>query len=296
MLEKLVIRNFQKHKKFTLGLDPHVTVLVGPSDRGKSSLLRALRWLCFNKPSGEEFITHGQSHCSVDLYYDDGRRITRHRGDRKNYYTADGEEYHALGTSGVPEQVVRLLNLGEINFQRQHDPSFWFSLTPGEVAREINQIVNLELIDKVLGKLSSQHREDKSRVTLSQERIDKAKKQVKELSWVTKADSELQKIEALEQDMASRSHRIASMASILAEMDSCLLEQNRASKAKSVGEKILGLLDKLERLSRQRKELKDLCEKICLVQKETEILKANLEQMKEKLATQQICPLCGASL
>ena len=135
MIESITITNFQAHKKFTLELDPKITVVTGKSDAGKSAIYRALRWLCTNRPSGNEFIRWGTDGTRVKLRVD-GRTIIRKRG-KGNSYSLDKDSYEAFG-SDVPEDIAKLLNLSEVSFQGQFDGPFWFDKTPGEVSRALN--------------------------------------------------------------------------------------------------------------------------------------------------------------
>lgn len=44
-IKKLVVDNFQSHEHTEVEFGPGLNVIVGPSDHGKSALVRALRWL-----------------------------------------------------------------------------------------------------------------------------------------------------------------------------------------------------------------------------------------------------------
>jgi len=55
MIKYLQIQNFQSHKDSLLEFDPGVNVIVGSSDSGKTAVIRALRWLVWNRPSGDAF-------------------------------------------------------------------------------------------------------------------------------------------------------------------------------------------------------------------------------------------------
>lgn len=48
MISKITIRNFQTHKKSELEFTDGVNLIVGSSDNGKSSVIRAFRWLAEN--------------------------------------------------------------------------------------------------------------------------------------------------------------------------------------------------------------------------------------------------------
>ena len=65
MLKRLRIKNFQKHGKVDISFDPHVTCIVGDSDAGKSSLLRALHWFLTNPMEPISFAM-GNRHAAYD--------------------------------------------------------------------------------------------------------------------------------------------------------------------------------------------------------------------------------------
>src|SRR4051812_38242007 len=96
----LVLKNFQKHKLLKIQFSPHITTIKGRTDRGKSSILRALKWLCLNNLIGNEFIRTGSSKAKVGLSVKD-HRIVREKG-ASNLYVLDGKEFRAFG-SKVPD-------------------------------------------------------------------------------------------------------------------------------------------------------------------------------------------------
>jgi len=55
MIKTLSIQNYQSHKDSTLEFDPGVNVIVGSTDSGKTAIIRALRWLIWNRPNGDSF-------------------------------------------------------------------------------------------------------------------------------------------------------------------------------------------------------------------------------------------------
>ena len=92
MFKRITIKNFQAHKKLELSFDPHVTTIVGPSDVGKSAVIRAIAWLATNRPSGTEFIRDGAKTAIVELEID-GHTIRRERSKSLNLYVLDGQEF-----------------------------------------------------------------------------------------------------------------------------------------------------------------------------------------------------------
>src|SRR5882672_11435196 len=100
MLERLRLRNYQTHTDYKLRVGPGCTTIIGQSDRGKSSILRALRWLCTGKPNGSTFIRRGAKETSITLWID-GHKIQRQRGAADaGVYTVNGQTYR--NPAGVP--------------------------------------------------------------------------------------------------------------------------------------------------------------------------------------------------
>jgi exonuclease SbcC len=182
MLTRLKIKNFQPHEVLEVELDPLVTVFVGATDKGKSSVLRSLRWLSLNDPQGEAFIRWGSVSALARLEVD-GRVVIRKRGGGVNLYSLDGDKFKSFGTK-VPDPIAELLNVDEVNFAGQLDAPFWFLLSPPQVSRELNAIVNLSAIDSALSNVAAAVRQAKSEVEIVEAHLREAKAESKRLESV----------------------------------------------------------------------------------------------------------------
>jgi len=179
----LALEDFQAHELRTLKFSPTITTIQGPTDVGKSAVLRALRWVCLNDIGGDDFIREGAKLTTVTLRIDVGEKhagkehniatIKRIRG-RHNTYELEDIEFKAFGT-GVPTEIAQLLNLSTLNFQGQLDAPFWFSESAPEVSRQLNAVVDLSVIDSSLSYMAGQVRQATERRGLTQERLDEAK-------------------------------------------------------------------------------------------------------------------------
>ena len=168
----LTVRNFQRHKKRTLEFSNTITTLVGSTDSGKSSLLRALRWICLNDFVGSDFIREGAVATGVYLHFRHAKKdhvLVRKKGERLNTYELDEKEFKSFATN-VPEDVVYALQLNKINFQGQHDAPFWFTETAGEVSRRLNAVVDLSVIDTVLSTSARILRDAEITLNISEQR------------------------------------------------------------------------------------------------------------------------------
>jgi len=103
---RLSVKNFQPWADATLNIEG-LTVLVGPSNRGKSSLFRALKGVLRNDIP-EDFIRNNQEEpLEIELEVD-GHNIKasrKRKGSTK--YILDGKTYSSLGGK-VPEEIEKL--------------------------------------------------------------------------------------------------------------------------------------------------------------------------------------------
>jgi len=181
-LASLELTNFQAHKRLEVRFAPGITTIIGPTDKGKTSILRALGWVAQNNLGGEEFIREGAKETCIKLVVTDGKKsftIVRCKG-KSNSYSLDGKEYLAFGQN-VPTDIAKLLQLNEINFQGQHDAPFWFSETAGEVSRRLNAVIDLTIIDSTLSNIASAVRQGQERKSLYEERLKEVRYQLEEL-------------------------------------------------------------------------------------------------------------------
>jgi DNA repair protein SbcC/Rad50 len=148
MIRSIHLENFQSHKDSIFHFTDGVNSIIGASDSGKTACIRALKWVITNRPSGDSFIKHGTDFARVTLKTD-RHTITRTRSGQENSYTLNGQVFDAIGTD-VPEDVLRALNLNDLNLQFQMDAPFLLTESSGEVARKINRIIKLDDIDSTL--------------------------------------------------------------------------------------------------------------------------------------------------
>lgn len=233
MIERLLIQNFQAHHKLRVNLDPHITTIVGPSDVGKSAIIRALRWVCTNQPGGDAFVRHGARGATVKLVVD-GHTITRRRrpGGEVNEYRLDSSAYRAFGR-GVPDPITELLNIGDVTWQGQHDAPFWFSDTAGEVSRQLNAIVNLGIIDSTLANVARAVHRARTKLEAAEEELSTAKKEFDSLAWVPGFEAAVAVVEEAECRHAAAATQAATVATLAT---SAALHQRRHKAAVGAAE------------------------------------------------------------
>lgn len=206
MITKISIKNIQSHKNSTLDLSPGINAIVGSSNNGKSAILRAFYWVCYNRPLGtDNLLSHwafdkkGNQIDSMEVTIENQNGIvTRRRTKEDNQYIVNDEELNVVKTD-VPEQVENVLCLTDTNIQKQQDAPFLLSLTSGQVAQYFNKTVRLDVIDRVLTNAESQRRklnqDIKTNNELLQQVIDKREK----YDWLEQVERLLNKYNMLSQ-------------------------------------------------------------------------------------------------
>jgi len=174
MAEKIKIRwirlyRFQSHLDNTIYFDDLATVLTGPSDNGKSCVIRALYWVLYNRPTRDidEYLTHGTKHTFVTIKLSTGVEITRGRKDDENYYVINpcvdevpAMTYKGFGMSVPPDvtnahrmPLITFDDSGEavsLNVSQQLDSIFLLKDTPIRRAKMLGKISGADRADGAL--------------------------------------------------------------------------------------------------------------------------------------------------
>jgi exonuclease SbcC len=211
MLQSLEIQNFQSHKFTKLDFDPGVNVIIGSSDSGKSAILRTLRWLAWNRPSGDTLRSWWGGKTFVKATLDNGT-VERSKDKAEEYVLNDSLTLKAFGLS-VPEDVSKLLNLSEINLQAQLDAPFLLSSTPGEVALHFNKVAGLDKIDKSQQNVEREIRELNSYIGKTKKdgkpgtgllgEKERLTEQLEDYEYLEKYEIELEVLETMEKQKTS---------------------------------------------------------------------------------------------
>lgn len=292
MLRYIKLYNFQIHECLTVPLSPQVTVLTGRTNAGKSSVVRALRWLLFNKPVAH-FRRTGSKVTYVEIGVD-GHRIRRTRTDTKNTISLDGKIFKAVGRD-VPAPIVNILKVAELTVARQHDEIFWVSDSGGEASRRLNQIVDLQSIDRTVSNLNSGLREVVSRVAVTKDRKKDALAECKSLQWAKLQDEELTGIEELRARRDQFDAKADLLRRIAEEAQTASGASQTREKAVSAQKAVVAVGHEWARSSRIEKGLSAVVGDVARWERgiaDNEVEMVALEKTIKQAFGRQ-CPLCG---
>lgn len=114
MIKRLVLKNFQAHTLLELNFQKGINIIYGATDSGKSSIVRALRWICFDDFSSNEARKLETKETVVTVIFDSGIEVSRIKSNSVNAYTLkNGNEekrFDSIG-KGVPEEISKIFGM-----------------------------------------------------------------------------------------------------------------------------------------------------------------------------------------
>jgi DNA repair exonuclease SbcCD ATPase subunit len=135
--------------------------------------------------------------------------------------------------------------VNDYSFAGQHDPPFWVGMSPPELARQLNKLVDLDVIDLVTSRVSSRIRQYTVEERVVGERYKDACGRVTATAYVPTMDEILQSLESLQSEIHQLRQRSLGLNQLVAEIK---WDQQRLAQLK-------GLLIKGKVLARKGGEL-----------------------------------------
>jgi DNA repair ATPase RecN len=277
MIKNLNIYNFQSHQLSSLDFDPGVNVIVGASDSGKTAILRALRWLIWNRPGGDAFRSTWGGDTEVTLETETDR-ISRCKG-KENEYIINDETLKAFG-SDVPQEIQEALNIDETNLQQQLDSPFLISETPGEVAKYFNRIAHLDQIDQGLLNLNQELRKIENKKGFLIEEKKEVEEAVKAYEYLDKAEIDLEALEIRDRKHKNKivsSNRLRHLITSLSSINSSIGE---LSKMTDLADEVGEILNRIKAIKSKKEDAHNISSSI----NSARTLSRNLKEINDLIA------------
>ena len=248
MLKSLHITNLQSHQDSLLEFEPGVNVIIGDSRKGKTSIFRALRKVLENRPvTGLEAWVHRHNKKPIRITLATDDHTVSWEGPNSQKYLVDGLELKAFGQS-VPEQVTMAINIGDINIQDQFDQPFLVFDPPGQVAKVLNRVANLDIIDQTLANVNSLRRRNQQDIGTVQKTINIWEVQESEFPDLEAAEQFIETLEDAERKMLGSADKLNRL--VLMQTDLAKIRARRKSIGPMVAShgKVKSLVEKHEHL------------------------------------------------
>ena len=274
MIESIHLRNFEGHKNTLLELTKGINIITGESDNGKSSIIRSLYWVKDNRPAKADVVSFWNRDKKGNpvkptfvRIKNKEKTIARINSDEINGYEIGETKLEAVGQN-VPDDVKKKLNLSEVNIQYQFDRPFLLADSPTEVAKFFNKIIRLDIIDKVQSKAELTRKRVNTEINNAETRVKELKRILDSFDWVDDAENAIEKLEKVENKIASTQEAIGKIQALLADISSYKRIEEEA--------------EKLSALSSLTEKIDELTEKIKKNTSESETIHTILSEIQEK--------------
>lgn len=251
-IKSMHVINFQSYKDTLVEFDEGLNAFVGESNTGKSALVtKGLEYISWGTIMLEKRVgNYANSHwiqkktktgkvtltgtTSVEVTFTDEITVKRSM-DKKGttYYVTypdDREDLTLTGNNGkVPEVVQELFNFNNLNLANQFERIFLLHDTPGEIAKTLNKVCDMELPSKVLKEIKSDVRKVKGRQSLIEEDIEKLTDSLLDYNDLNTMEDELVNLDKLYTVSATTSATYKSMEEIYETLITTMTQLSRYS-------------------------------------------------------------------
>jgi len=293
-IKKLQIKNFQSHKDTALEFDEGLNIIVGPTNSGKSSILRALKKVIRDSPSGNNFVNVDANECSISIETDKDT-IERHivvasTGETKtNEYTLNGELFAKFGKE-IPLEVIRTLKMPEVefdnskidlNFADQFEGPFLLASPPSLKARVLGKLSGVDILDSAIVQVNKSLRKLSGDIKESNEKVEILEKELSEFIDIEKREQDLKELKQGLDEV----EKSLSLVEELQRLESSL--KKVASDGKNVKKELKSLkevdsisFDKVEGVCSSLQEIKTLYTNISVLDSKERTLQNELNKLE----------------
>ena len=209
-LEKAELINFESHKNTVIEFDGKgLNALTGPSDSGKSGIVRAIKFVIQNEPKGADFIRLGAKRATVRLHFSNKKIIERSRTKTSagEYIVTDENgvetEFKGFGNN-IPMEVLNAHQMPKVelatgverslNVAYQLDGHFMLSDSPASRASAIGRLTGVHLVDAAIREKSKEMRALTVDTNTAEARIEELNEELTQYEFVDEEEKALQTI------------------------------------------------------------------------------------------------------
>lgn len=295
-VKSIDIENFQSHENTHIDFNTGLNIIIGESNNGKTSILRAMDWVVDNQPLGTDFIMTGKNYCKVRITYDNDTFIERYRTLKDTGYYRVGviqngqetyQEYQGF-TNNVPVEVMNVHQMPKttitkniethLNKISQLERPFLITESTNEKASAIGRITGTNVIDTAIKNIGSEITVSKKVLnTHIKTKQEKEKElgdiQIKQaivlFDFYTAAKKKMQEVKVLydcstkfKQDYQLCTSNIKQCNDTITACESIIKDKEQVDKVQELIVKINSLIALANRYKQCKESIKDLENKI----------------------------------
>lgn len=248
MIKKIRLENFLAHGSTEFELDRGMTVLTGPNNSGKSSIVEALRCISTN-PAPKHFIRHGAKRAKVELELEDGVRVVwiREKGHARYEVHREGQEeaevYAKFGRK-PPDDVLSLIRLNlvplengsalDVHIGNQRNPIFLLDQSPGVAAQFFASSSEASHLLAMQTELKNKVRDAKRDRKAALQRMEDVRAELDALETLPDVELELEQARGAKAALDESGQAVPRLERMLEKLDLMAGNRNRLKRRESV--------------------------------------------------------------
>lgn len=260
---EIEFKNYQSIADAKIELADGITVLIGPSDSGKSAFFRGTRDFWYNS-SGDGFVTAGAKKATVQK-----GNVRWEKGKTINRYVVDENVFDGVGRGVVPPEAIKQTRIREVEFgegikrrlniAEQFGIPFMIGERGSDNAKIIGSLSGIGIVFNALREATGDHNRARKEQESAKKEIEKAEERIQQYGYLDEVSKLLEdvttKLEAVQQKqlLVSNIKKLLARAKEQAEM---------ARKAKAVIERCKSIseisFDKHDKLRTELHEIQGL--------------------------------------
>jgi exonuclease SbcC len=281
------------------------TVLVGPSNSGKSAFLRALR-ACLRNTAVPANVRQGTAKALIDVTFDDAT-VSIERGKSLSTYRLGNELFTKSGRS-VPDQIARAIRLplieaSDATFAFQFDKPFLLSEPGSQAAQVLGSLTNVSLLHSAVREANRRRQAAQATLTTRKTDVERLSTQMRAFSDLPQLKVRLeqaerrleqaQKTERARADLQTRIERIQRLEGALAGLKAVEPPDTsiQLANAEQTVARLRSLRAPMTRINRIAADLKRLCTEVKDLHYAAQ---AAQQEHADLLTALGRCPTCGA--
>ncbi len=270
------IKNYQILENAKLEFEDGLNIIVGPSNNGKSAIIRAIEALTYNK-AGNSFIRSGTNGAAVAIRTEDGHTIIWSKSSDEGIYKVDGQVYNKIGRGQLTE-VANILGMSEIsinddkvriNFLKQMEYPFLLDKNPSQLFSFLSMSNDGDRLTGIFSDMRSDLKKTNSEIDTVLGKIDVYKEQItreqnliKNYQGIDELNDRVLSFDSKAQRLTQMQMKLESVKALKEKLISLREEILKLRKIKSDLEAVYGDLDnRMSILTKQKDSFKDLSDK-----------------------------------
>ena len=253
---KLHIENFQAISDIDMDFEQGINIIVGQSNSGKTSVLRAIDTVVNNTSGSAEFIKKGTKRSTISMEYN-GNEIQWSRTNKEIEYAINGEKFLKVGTTNLfkllPENGFVLDPQGEFsNLEDEWTLPFPFYKSGSEIFKLFENIFSVSDSAKILKDMKDNEDRCKRELQDSEKEVNHIDLKIESIKKLNIEES-VNKLKEFKEELSN----INSNLSELYEVRNTLYKlQNKLAEAKKIPSKLdMDLQGELQDFSELHEEL-----------------------------------------